>query len=189
MSAQNKLLTPPKPKKEKPTLQTPPKPKRPQPVSLLTPPAPKRPSPRLSSPVLPQRLNTPKRRGPRLNQLSRPTTPRRKPRTPQHPLRSSRTSPPRFEDDDIHDHPGHGSPLLFDTGDDTGFNFDNFPSLGPREPELSLNEKHKVIAGKIREVIPHYWDLLQEKAFSHARISERCFVVQDFNSKNGHLMV
>jgi hypothetical protein len=79
--------------------------------------------------------------------------------------------------------------LLFDTGDDTGFNFDNFPSLGPREPELSLNEKHKVIAGKIREVIPYYWDLLQEKAFSHARISERCFVVQDFNSKNGHLMV
>jgi hypothetical protein len=125
------------------------------------------------------------------------TTPRQKPRTPQHSLRSSRDSPPRFGNDNLDDFVSHGSPLPSmnddDDDDDAGFTFGDLSEMiideETAELELSLNEKHEAIIESIKKIVPDYWDILEQLPFSHARISECCFVVQDFDPKTGYLKV
>ena len=99
------------------------------------------------------------------------STPRRKPRTLRHSLRSSRKSPPRFGEDNVDDGAADpGSPLPLDNAG-FGFDFDNFSELDTEEPSLlSLNEKQEAIVETLRKIVPKYWDTLQQVSFSHARL-------------------
>jgi hypothetical protein len=80
-----------------------------------------------------------------------------------------------------------------DDDDDAGFTFEDLSEMiideETAELELSLNEKHEAIIESIKKIVPDYWDILEQLPFSHARISERCFVVQDFDPKTGYLKV
>jgi hypothetical protein len=122
-------------------------------------------------------------------------TPRRKPRTPLYPLRSSRNSPPRFEiNDSLADDPvGRGSPLPannnFNYDIDMGFNLDMDVEELVIEPELSVTEKYEAIMEQIRRFIPTYWAILERQPASCTRVSERCFVIEEFDQKSGHLKV
>lgn len=133
MSPAIDLLTPPK-KRRVLKLVTLPKATGSRAVSLIRPPAP-RPRPissiTLAAPVISRPRTTPsrRRRKPTVNQAS-PTpvaTPRRKPQTRRHPLRSSRKSPPRFGNENIDDGPvGHGCPLPFNCNDSNNdFNYED----------------------------------------------------------------
>jgi hypothetical protein len=74
--------------------------------------------------------------------------------------------------------------------DNAGFDFDNSSELDTEEPSLlSLNEKQEAIVETLRKIVPKYWDTLQQVSFSHARLSQRCFVIQELNHKYGHLKV
>ena len=124
------------------------------------------------------------------------SSPRRNPRTPQFSLRSSRNSPPRFREDKVDDAASCGSPLLSNVNEnDSGFGSDNFAEIDfeiaePNvERELSLNEKHKAIIDALQKIVLDYWDALQQEPYSHARLSKRCFVVQDLDPKSANLKV
>jgi hypothetical protein len=123
------------------------------------------------------------------------STPRRKPRTPLYPLRSSRNSPPRFEiSDSLADDPvGRGSPLPgnnnFDYDIDMGFDLEFDVEEPVIEPELSVTEKYEAIMEQIRQFIPTYWAILERQPASCTRVSERCFVIEEFNQKSGDLKV
>jgi hypothetical protein len=210
MSSAIDLLTPPKPKRQKVIkLRTPPKATGSRAASLIQPPAPHaRPlsSIGLTPPVISQPRRTPSRhrRKPRVNQTpSTPiTTPRRKPQTPRHPLRSSRNSPPRFGNDNLdNDDPVNGgSPLPFDCNDsnnDFGYGdnmdferiLDEANDEGILELELSSNKKNEAIIEIIKKIVPDYWNILQQDPYSHARISKRCLIIQEFDTKSGFLKV
>ena len=198
MSPTNKPLTPPKPNRPRPfKFPTPPRPRTSQSVSVIRPPRPTHYALHFPAPVLTQRSSNPnRRRRPRVNQPSSTAsgTPRRKPRTPQHPLRSSRNSPPRFGDDSNPDNSaGRGSPLPFNNEDDTGFTFNDFSEMETEEPivepELSLNEKHGAIIETLQKIVPDYWDVLQQEPYSHARLSNRCFIIQELDPKTSYLKV
>jgi len=187
--------------------------------------------------LMPTTVKKKKRR--RVNQ--KPKTPaitpsRRRPRTVQFSLRSSRLSPPRFGTDD--DPAARGSPhpsyngqaaeaedLVFASqvnrrldfsalsppnasqfggfDDDYGFEFgvneqfdpiieDNDESDFEDEEEgafLSVKEKHEAISERIRRIVGEYWAVLSGIAFTYARISERCFALQDWDFKRDYLWV
>lgn len=114
---------------------------------------------------------------------------RRKPRTPLYPLRSSRNSPPRF---DLNDLIRRGSPVPFDNRElhnsDGDLGFDDFGGMNIDEPvqrpELCITQQESIFH-TTRGIVPDYWARLEQNPFIHARISERCFVVQEFDLKTG----
>jgi len=149
----------------------------------------------LERPNRPQRRRRPRK--PRINQKpSTPTsTPRRSPRTPRHSLRSTRNEPPRFGNDNLDDDlAARGSPVppdyYHEVGFDGDFDIDDNQPMDIEqlddpvmEPAATLMAKHAAIMESIRKIVPQYWDLLDESPLSLARISERCFVIQDLDQK------
>ena len=92
------------------------------------------------------------------------------------------------------DEPVNGpSPSPFNDESDSGFSLNPFSEMDTLEvnveAELSLNEKHEGLNNNIKKIIPNYWAVLQHEPYSHARISERCFVVQELDPKSGYLKV
>jgi len=83
---------------------------------------------------------------------------------------------------------GYGDDAGFDFGND-GFGFDYDEEMDIDAPELSLNERQEAIIESIRKIVPDYWDRLYELPFSHVTITERCFVVEEFNPKTARLKV
>ena len=148
--------------------------------------------------IVSQSSNLKRHKKQRVNQvILMPTkTPRRKPRTPQYLLQSSRNSPSKFKDDTFDDPISRGSPLLANFNEnDSRFDSNNFFEMDTQavelnvESELSLNEKHEAILNSIQKIVPNYWDALQQEPYSHTRLSEHCFVVQELDPKNGYLIV
>ena len=97
------------------------------------------------------------------------TTPQRKPQTPQHPLQSSRNSPPRFSNDNLdYDNPVNGgSPLPFNCNDSNNdFNYEDDMGFGRvvdnandeeiLELESSFCKKNEAIIKTIKKIVPDY---------------------------------
>jgi hypothetical protein len=53
----------------------------------------------------------------------------------------------------------------------------------------SVKEKYEVIKERFRRIAPGYWAVLSGTAFTYARISERCFALQDWDIKRDDLRV
>lgn len=110
-----------------------------------------------------------------------------------YPLRSSRSSQPRFGDDsNPNDSAGHGSPLIINNEDGTGVIFNDFSEMEIEEsiiePGLSLNEKYGVIIEILQKIVSDYWDVLQQESYSYARLSMRCFIIQELDLKTSYFI-
>jgi hypothetical protein len=59
--------------------------------------------------------------------------------------------------------------------------------MANRVPELRLEETLDVISERIEKLLPVYSDTLEFMPFSCARLSERCFILQDWDHKRCQL--
>jgi hypothetical protein len=76
---------------------------------------------------------------------------------------------------------------------DFGFNDHFDPTIGQEDNDegclFSVKEKHEAIMERIQLIVGEYWNVLSGIAFTYARISQRCFVLQDWDLKRDYLRV
>jgi len=83
--------------------------------------------------------------------------------------------------------------LTINNEDDISFTFNDFSEMKTEEPiierELSLNEKHGAIIETLQKIVPDYWNILQQEPYSYARLSMRCFIIQELDPKTSYLKI
>lgn len=53
----------------------------------------------------------------------------------------------------------------------------------------NLAAKHSRLQRNPKDIVPEYWEHVESNLMAYARISERCFVLQDWNDRNRELEV